>query len=227
MNRPASPFARLRSALGKRLAPPAFVLFVCVLLAAALTGWNWFSLNLANAVVIGFDLAVLAFFAALLPLRRDRSADDMRRHAAETDANRIWVLGITIVVSLTLMLAMFAELPDARRGDALAKVVLLVTLALGWLFANVVYMLHYAHMHYGSAGNDKTIRGGFDFPGTPEPDYWDFLYFSLTAGMSFAASDVNVTSQAVRKVLVGHCLLSFVFNIGALAFCINVLAGSS
>jgi uncharacterized membrane protein len=80
-------------------------------------------------------------------------------------------------------------------------------------------------MHYGRARGDTAMGGGFDFPGSPDPDYWDFLYFAFTAGMSFAASDVNVTRGAVRKVVVLHSLLSFVFNIGVLAFSINVLAG--
>jgi uncharacterized membrane protein len=31
----------------------------------------------------------------------------------------------------------------------------------------------------------------------------------------------------VRRVLVVQCLLAFLFNIGALAFCINVLAGAA
>ena len=31
----------------------------------------------------------------------------------------------------------------------------------------------------------------------------------------------------VRRVLVLHCLLSFLFNIGVLAFSINVLAGAA
>lgn len=45
--------------------------------------------------------------------------------------------------------------------------------------------------------------------------------------MSFAASDVNVTSGRVRRIVVLQSLLSFVFNIGVLAFSINVLAGAA
>jgi uncharacterized membrane protein len=104
---------------------------------------------------------------------------------------------------------------------------LIVTLALSWAFTNLVFMLHYAHMHYARGPDGKGDRGGFDFPGTAEPDYWDFFYFAFTAGMSFAASDVDVTRTAVRRVVVAHSLLSFVFNIGVLAFSINVLAGAA
>ena len=217
---------RFAELLGKRFAPPAFVVFLLVLLASVPAmhigaGWTW-----ANALIFGFDVAVLAFLATLWPLSRDHCAADMRRHAETNDANRATVLVATTLVTFVLLVSMIAELPDARDGKSLAKGLLIATLGLSWLFTNVVFTLHYAHLHYSPDGDGKAICGGFEFPGTTEPAYWDFLYFSLTAGMSFAASDVNVTSQAVRKLLVGQCLLSFAFNIGALAFCINVLAGA-
>jgi uncharacterized membrane protein len=65
---------------------------------------------------------------------------------------------------------------------------------------------------------------GFRFPGTAEPVYWDFVYFAFTCGMAFATSDVEVTNQRIRKVVTFHCLAAFAFNIGVLAFTVNLLA---
>lgn len=249
MNRTGGPVARLARLLGARVAPARFVLFIAVLVGVALfrlwpdgryltaatvsgldrtlagtagSGWK----QAADAIVVGFDIAVLVFAASLWPLGRDRGAAIMRRHARENDANRALVLIVTGIVSLAILLAMAVELPEARSGQTLAKLELLGTLALGWLFTNLVFMLHYAHMFYRDDPATGRISGGFNFMGTSEPDFWDFLYFAFTAGMSFAASDVDVTSQAARKVVIAQCLLSFLFNIGALAFCINVLAGA-
>ena len=70
-----------------------------------------------------------------------------------------------------------------------------------------------------------TTARGSTFPKCDEPDYWDFLYFSYTLGMTFQTSDVDITSRHIRKVVVGHCLAAFVFNLGVLAFTINVLGG--
>ena len=42
--------------------------------------------------------------------------------------------------------------------------------------------------------------------------------------MAFATSDVEITETHVRKIVTLHCLAAFAFNIGALAFTINVLA---
>ena len=216
----------LRALLGSRVAPPRFVLFLVVMAGAALAWRSVQAAGWSDSLVIGFDLAALVFAVSLVPLLKDRSVATIRRHAAANDANRGMVLLITAVVSVAILSAIRSELPAARAGDGFAVLKLVGTLALSWSFTNLVFMLHYAHMHYSGAQDSKSERGGFDFPGTPDPDYWDFLYFSFTAGMSFAASDVDVTRGAVRRIVVAHSLLSFVFNIGVLAFSINVLAGA-
>lgn len=211
--------------IGARIAPPRFVLFIVVM--AATVGWSvWLDqAQWASALVRGFNLAAIVFTISLWPLSRDHTAAQMRLHSRENNANRGLVLLITSVVMLAILAAIASDLPSAQHGDKWATVKLIVTLALAWGFTNLVFMLHYAHAHYSEDEGGEHHRGGFDFPGTPEPDYWDFLYFSFTAGMSFAASDVNVTSGQVRRVVVVHCLLSFVFNIGVIAFTINALSG--
>ena len=45
--------------------------------------------------------------------------------------------------------------------------------------------------------------------------------------MAFATSDVEVTDVRVRKVVAFHCLAAFAFNIGVLAFTVNLLASGS
>ena len=67
---------------------------------------------------------------------------------------------------------------------------------------------------------------GIDFPSCDEPDYWDFAYFAFTLGMTFQTSDVQIPSRRVRKAALGQCMAAFVFNIGVLAFTINVLGSS-
>jgi uncharacterized membrane protein len=149
-----------------------------------------------------------------------REEASIRRHAAENDANRVGLLVITGIVVTVLLVAIAAE-AVGRNPQPLTKILIIATLALAWLFSNVIYAFHYAHMAYMSSSSDCD---GFDFPGTPKPVYWDFVYFAFTCGMAFATSDVQITQERVRKVVTAHCLAAFVFNIGALAFTINVLA---
>ena len=111
-----------------------------------------------------------------------------------------------------------------KNPEPATKTLIITTLVLAWLFSNMVYALHYAHLAY-----TKPDLGcsGFDFPGTPQPVYWDFVYFAFTCGMAFATSDVQVTGEHVRKVVTAHCLAAFAFNIGVLAFTINLLASGA
>jgi uncharacterized membrane protein len=125
------------------------------------------------------------------------------------------------------MAAITAELKGAQSGQWPPIALLVGTLLLVWAFANSIYALHYAHAFYATDEDSGSDTGGIDFPETPTPDYWDFAYFSFTLGMTFQTSDVAITSGSIRKVALLHCFAAFVFNIGVIAFTINVLGGSS
>ena len=73
--------------------------------------------------------------------------------------------------------------------------------------------------------NPKQGCSGFRFPETPEPNYRDFVFF-LHLRNGFAPSDVVITDQRIRKIVTFHCLAAFGFNIGVLAFTINLLASA-
>nr|WP_230487717.1 DUF1345 domain-containing protein [Novosphingobium sp. ES2-1] len=208
--------------LGNRLAPPRFVLFL-VLLLAAFCGYLQIpgAKQIADAAALSFDLAAGVFLLSLLPLLRDSDVTQMRAHATANDANRVLVLAITTIVTMVVLAAISGELPRASGGDRLAMVKLVGTLLLTWLFANSVYALHYAHLFYTS--RDGKDAGGIDFPGTKTPDYLDFAYFSFTLGMTFQTSDTEITSKTVRRIATLHSFAAFVFNIGVIAFTINAL----
>ena len=177
-----------------------------------------------EAVMGGFDVAALAFMASVAPLI-DAKPDEMRRKAAENDANRQLMLLMTGIVCGVILVAVGMAVSQHGGPDAASVALLLATLLIAWLFSNLVYAMHYAHVFYlpDAAGRDG---GGIDFPETKEPRYWDFLYFAFTLGMTFQTSDVAMTSTAVRRTALFHCFAAFLFNLGILAFTINVLGGA-
>lgn len=213
--------------LGRRIAPPRFILFL-VLLAGGTWGWHALvrSTGWADALAMGFDIAALAFLFSLWPLLTDCDVSTMRRHSAENDANRVLVLAMTTVLTVVVMAAIAGELPQASAGNRLALLRLIGTLALTWTFANTIYALHYAHLYYRVDGEKGGDAGGLDFPDTETPDYLDFAYFAFTLGMTFQTSDVAITSRSGRRVATLHSLAAFVFNLGVIAFTINALGGS-
>ncbi|MEG3163942.1 DUF1345 domain-containing protein [Sphingomonas sp. PB2P19] len=211
--------AGIYQSLGRRIAPPRFVLFVLVMIAGLALAVPAFGFG--RGTMIAFDVAAVVFLGSVATLLGSE-AEGMRKAAEANDANRALLLGLSVTVSIVVLVAVAKELQG--KTDTLSVVLVIATLALAWLFSNTVYALHYAHTFY-MRGDDGTDRGGIDVPKCDKPDYWDFLYFSFTLGMTFQTSDVEITSAYVRRVVTGQCLAAFVFNLGVVAFTINVLGG--
>ena len=215
-------------ALGRTIAPTRFVVFAVLLFGgtfayralAHTTGWT-------DALAISFDGAVIVFIIGLWPVLRCSDAESMRQHALENDANRGLVLVLASLLTLMVMAAITGEMKGARQGEIIPILKLVGTLLLIWLFANVVYMLHYAHVWYLPDPETGGDTGGLDFPKEDTPDYTDFAYFALTLGMAFQTSDVSITSRHIRRVALLHSFAAFIFNIGVIAFTINTLGGAS
>ncbi|MFC3172997.1 DUF1345 domain-containing protein [Novosphingobium bradum] len=218
----------LRLFLGQRIAPPRFLVFLLLLPSAAWAIHGWLARDWPTALALGFDVAAGVFLASLLPLVLRHEAEAIRCRADANDANRVVVLVVSSVLTVVVMAAIAGELAGARSGDMAAIAGLIATLVLIWLFANAVYTLHYAHEYYSPdrTAADRRDRGGLEFPGTPEPGYRDFAYFAFTLGMTFQTSDVAITATRIRAVAILHSFAAFVFNIGVIAFTINVLGGA-
>ena len=200
------------------IAPWRFIMFLAVLLIGSpLAAWalgNWWL-----GIMAAFDVGAAIFLASCAPLLKIQDPAVIEDIARKNDAARTLLLFITGIVIAVLLIAIAAETAGGHP-EPLTKWLIVVTLILAWLFSNSVYAFHYAHMAYidPPAGCE-----GFKFPGTDAPLYWDFVYFAFTCGMAFATSDVQITDQHVRKIVTVHCLAAFAFNIGVLAFTINVL----
>jgi uncharacterized membrane protein len=208
--------------IGNRLAPARFLWAAALgLIATPLTigqsDWRM-------GTMVGFDAAALLFLLSLIPLFRRGDAASMRQAALRNDANRAGLLFITAIVMLVILVAVAAELGQRTAPDPLVVALIIATLSLAWAFSNMVYALHYAHIFYTADGHGQDRRG-IDFPGTDEPDYWDFTYFAFTLGMTFQTSDTDIRDSGIRKIATFHSLAAFVFNLGILAFTINVLGG--
>ncbi len=207
--------------IGNILFPWRFIGFIGVAAAGAAislpaVGWRM-------GAMLSFDIAALAFLLSCIPLFRDK-AEGMREATKRNDGNRALLLVISSGVIAVIMVAVGSELMQAGSPEPRDVALIIATLALAWLFSNLVYTLHYAHIFYKSdAAGDDTA--GLSFPGTDEPDYWDFVYFSFCLGMTFQTSDVEMQTGLFRRVSTLHCLAAFMFNIGVIAFTINVLGG--
>jgi uncharacterized membrane protein len=203
--------------IGNMIAPWRFLVFLAIGAAAVMPARQFFGTP-PLAVMAAFDVAAAVFLIACTPLLWIRDPEVIESHAAQNDANRTLLLSVTGIVMLVLLLAIAAE-TVGHPPQPFTRILIIATLAIAWLFSNTIYALHYAHLAYV----DEKHCSGIIFPSTPEPLYSDFVYFAFGLGMTFQTSDVQISNRHIRKIVTMHCLAAFVFNIGVLAFTINVL----
>ncbi len=211
--------------LGKNIAPPRFLLFIILFALGVVTLWRAQAMPFAHSALIAFDIAAGVFLLSMWPLLKRATLARMRQHAADNDANRVLVLIITLIVSGVVFGAVVIELMSGTNRSPGSLILVVATLLMCWLFANTVFAFHYAHLYYAADGKPGD-RGGLDFPDTKHPDYWDFIYFAYTLGMTFQTSDVEISGQHMRRVATWHSLAAFIFNMGVLAFTINILGSA-
>ena len=202
---------------------PLFVLFLLLFVAGFLvlrseTGGE-------RALLLSFDAAAVLFIAAQLIIAGRASPDRLRRTAAGNDAGRVLLLLVAAISLAAVFVVVGRELGRTEFADAGEVVFLIATLTVAWLFGNLVYAIHYAHMFYDSQPDGRD-HGGLVFPTKDEPDFLDFCYFAFVLGMTFQVSDVQIASRRIRRVATVHALLAFLFNIGIVALTVNVVASA-
>lgn len=153
-----------------------------------------------------------------------------RQRAQAQDEPSVVLFGVMVlavlacVASITLLLQQVKQLQGTER--VLHMALAMVALALSWLFIQTIFAFRYAHRYYQEEKRDEPDGPGLVFPNQANPDYFDFLYYSFVVGMTSQVSDVQVSSREMRRLTLGHSILSFAFNVLIVALTINVLAGS-
>jgi len=176
------------------------------------------------SVVVGWAAACLTYLVWVWIVVGRFDGDQTRKHANQEDPSRsmsqallvLASLGSLVVVGVTVVQATHAKGVQAGllAGLAVASVVL------SWFLVHVLFMLRYAVLWYtGDA------EGGVDFNQKEPPTYADFAYLAFDLGMTFQVSDTTITSSVIRRVVLRHCLLSYLFGSVILATLINLVAG--
>jgi len=133
---------------------------------------------------------------------------------------------ISVCISLFGTLFLIQNTDEGVRSKELHIIASLLSVVFSWILLHTIYTLRYAHLYYSaSLENQKAHPSGLDFPETKEPDYLDFAYFAFVIGMTFQVSDIRVTSPVIRKFVLLHGLIAFVFNTIIVALTINIIAG--
>ncbi|MFJ4835969.1 DUF1345 domain-containing protein [Streptomyces sp. NPDC088747] len=159
---------------------------------------------------------VLAGWLVLWPM----DAAATRRNARREDFRPVTDEIVVIAVALCGLSAIVLLLLRGGRSDDghTAAVTALCGVFLAWSALHLMYATRYAYVYYEK-------NGGIDFNSAEPPSYRDFFYFSYNLGMTYQVSDTDVSSSAIRSIVLRHSLLSYAFGTSILATAINVVVG--
>ncbi len=180
----------------------------------------------AYAFAIGVNVLFVVYLVLISRKFPHLTPEVLRKHADESDTPTWVILGVVVVVVGLSVFELFAALNGKGRPALEEITVGLVSVVLGWFTVHTMMALHYAFEYYESArsepGEEPSHVGGLRFPDDDRPDGLGFLYFSYAIATSTAVSDVSVTSNQMRKLVMLHSVFSFFFNTLIVAAMVNV-----
>ncbi len=97
-----------------------------------------------------------------------------------------------------------------------------VTVVLSWTTVNTVFLLRFADLYYSSPPGSVDFIG---VDGTAGPDCRDFAYLAFTIGMCYQVSDTSLRNRRIRRTVIIHALMSYVFGVAIIATGVNIVAG--
>ena len=158
------------------------------------------------------------------------NAAHLRIHADESDTPGYIIIVVALCTLIAASASLIVLLNSGHHPDPVRMTFGIAALVAGWLGMHAMLAFHYAYEYYGTdegspVGPDghRPKVGGLDFPGKEAPDALSFLYFSFVIAMTAQVSDVTVTSNSMRRLVLLHGILAFFFNTVILAIAVNVV----
>jgi uncharacterized membrane protein len=177
------------------------------------------------AVVAGWDAAALAFLITVWPIIIRADSSGAAELAKREDETRGSATVLLVGASVASLLGVGFALTLAGRHSGLLQVGLIaaavLTVVLSWTVVNTVFTLRYADQHFASG------RAGIDFGDSDAegPTYRDFAYVAFTIGMCYQVSDTALRNRRIRRTVLSHALLSYVFGVAIVGGSVNLIAG--
>ncbi len=183
---------------------------------------DWSTLS---RVLVCWNSGVALFLMLIYVWMRRLTAEQICSRYIEEDESATIILAAVTIAALFSLVAIVEPLATLRHVAGWKRAghfsLAAITLVNSWLLVPTMFTTHYADMFYSAAENERPLR----FPETAMPVFWDFAYFSFTIAAACQTADVSTLNAAVRRAVLTHTLISFLFNASILGFAINVTAG--
>jgi uncharacterized membrane protein len=185
------------------------------------------SLRQSARALLAWDMGGASYLLLAWTMMARATVDRMKALARTEDDGAATVLFLTVAAAVASLVAIVGELVGLSAGPhgpaTLHLAVVALTFLVSWLLVHTAFALHYAHAYWASATRADTPP--LDFPGGGSPVYTDFLYFAAVIGMTSQTADIAVCNTRMRRLVMAHGGVAFVFNTTLLALTVNAAAG--
>jgi uncharacterized membrane protein len=179
------------------------------------------------AVIAGWDVAMAVFLGVVWPMIRRADGEQTSKVATREDETHGEATALLVGASTASLLGVGFALILAGRSSGATKALLVavavLTVALSWTTLNTVYTLRYAHLDYQR--DDDGVDFDFGDSELHRPAYRDFAYLAFTIGMTYQVSDTTVRSSRIRRTVLAHAVLSYLFGVVIVAGVVNLVSG--
>lgn len=185
------------------------------------------SLHPSTRLLATWVAGVSCLLLLLILMMKQATADKTRDRAARQRTSSTLMVVLVGLVGCVSAVAFGLLLSTAKSSPATVITLHLglsiVAILCSWFLLHITFAQHYAALYYRRNGT-LSPTGGLQFVEQENPTYWDFLYFAFILGATAQTADTFISSRPMRRLALGHCLISFWFFVGIIAMTVN-LAG--
>ncbi|SCG48711.1 Uncharacterized membrane protein [Micromonospora echinaurantiaca] len=176
------------------------------------------------AALVGWDAAALSWLVLVWHKVWLLDAEETARLALREDPNRAVRDALLIVACIISLFAIGFVVTTAHGAPTRAarnvySALGVLSVLLSWLVVHTVFAARYARIYYTGP------VGGVNFNQPGPPCYSDFAYLAFTIGATFQVSDTNLTDMDMRRAVLRHSMLSYLFGAFIFAVTVNLVAG--
>jgi uncharacterized membrane protein len=182
-------------------------------------------LSVVARVLVSWNGGAILFLVWVFVWMSGCSAEQLYMKYKEEDETAALILVVVTcaallsLVAIVLLLSTVKQVAGTERALHIGLAAL--TVMSSWLLVPTMFTLHYADAFYSADDDDRPLL----FPQTQRPVFWDFAYFSFTIAAACQTADVSTANTAIRRTVLAHSVIAFVFNASILGFAVNISAG--
>jgi len=180
------------------------------------------TLHLPTRLLATWTITVYYFLFPIVLMLINTDAETTSYRARRFNLRRsllFSVVAIAIAISFIAFHLLRASKEASTQVITLNLSVAMSAIVISWFLLHTLFAQQYAALYYRS-----DPPGGIQFPGQDTPTDWDFLYLSFVFGATAQAADSFILSRSIRRLALGHCLISFWYFVGIVGMAVNLVS---